>query len=197
MGNGRVWLFRFLVLALGALLVVTWFMPWWLCHVESNEAGTHDVIIHPYGLDGGGLEGYFALMPKGGAEVELPGFLIPLMWVYLGLVILALLIAMILKNRSLRLFGKEFNISRWLLGIVGLSYIAVCVIALLFAKSKVTAIGIPFTGQESGVNIGKFAMWDVYIDADSSLQIGYYLAYAAGGGLLLLALLRNKIIGNV
>ena len=144
--NGRIWLFRFLVLAAGALLVVTWFMPWWLCHVESAAAGIHDVIIHPYGLDGGGLEGYFELMPGGGKEVELPGFLIPLLWVYLGLVVLALILSIIFKDKNIRLLGKELNISRWLIGIVGFSYIVVLLIAFFFAKSKVDAMGIPFSG---------------------------------------------------
>lgn len=195
MGNGRAWLFRFLVLAIGALLVVTWFMPWWVCHVESNEAGIHDVAIHPYGLDPGGLEGYFSLMPKGGKEVEVPGFLPPLMWTYLGLVILALLLGILFKEKNIRLLGKELNISRWLIGIVGFSYIAVVVIAVVFTMSKLEPLGIPFSGTAM-VNIGKFAMWDIIFDAESSLKIGYWLACAVGPLLIILALLRNRIMGR-
>jgi hypothetical protein len=196
MGNGRVWLFRFLVLALGALLVVTWFMPWWTCYVEGEGVTASTVVIHPYGLDGGGLTGYFELMPEGGTEVEVPGILIAALWVYFGLAGAALLLGLIFNNKTLRLFGKELNISRWLVGIVGFSYILVAVIAYFFAKSKVDALGIPFSGEAFNVNLGKFAMWDIIINTDAGLRIGYFLTFVAGGGLLLLGLLRNKIVGN-
>jgi hypothetical protein len=196
MNKARVWLFSGLVIILAALLAYTFFQPWWLCHVESSAAGIHDVRVFPYGLDGGGLEGYFTLMPKGGAEVAMPSWFTPAMYVYLGLAVAALLVGAFFRNKNIKLFGKTLNLSRWLIGLVGFSFLAVCIIAVIMIKVRNEAMGLPFLGAKNGIDLGQFAMWHIILDAKSSLQIGFWIACAVGPLLMAVALLKNKIIGT-
>ncbi len=195
MSTTRVWLFRVLVLLAIGLLVFSWFQPWWLAHCVADVTGAHDVTVHPYGLDGGGLEGYFELMPEGGTEVAMPGWFAPLMWIYLGLVIAAVLIGIIFLRKNVTLFGRELNLSRWLIGIAGFSYLLVAVLAITVAYIRVGAMDLPFIGNE-WVNLGHFGMWTIELDVTASIPFGYWLAVAAGPLLMLLAIFRNKLIGS-
>jgi hypothetical protein len=195
MNTARVWLFRILVAIGAAGFVVSFFQPWWIAHTESTAAGIHDVIIHPYGLDGGGLEGYFKLLPGGGAEVAVPQWLIIMIWVFFGVALAALLLGIIFNKRTIPLFGKKLNISRWCVGLVGLVYIIVCVAAVLFAMPKVAALGIPFVGN-AWVHVGEFAMWKIELDATAWIPWGYWLAIGTGVYLIVIAILRNKIVGK-
>ena len=107
----------------------------------------------------------------------------------------ALLIAAFIRDRNIRVLGRELNLSRWIIGIVGFSYIVVPVLAAIITKMRVEAIGIQFLG-EAWANIGKLGLFDVILHANSSLQIGYWLACAVGPLLVILALLRNRIRGR-
>lgn len=195
MNTARVWIFRALVLIGIAAFAYSFFQPWWIAHTESSVAGIHDVIIHPYGLDGGGLEGYFALLPGGGAEVSVPAFLIIFIWVFFGVALAALLLGIIFNKGTIPLFGKRLNISRWAVGLVGIVYILVCVAAMLFAMPKVAALGMPFVGN-AWVHVGEFAMWKIELDVTAWIPFGYWLAIGTGVYLILIALLRNKIVGK-
>ncbi len=195
MNTARVWIFRALVLIGAAGFVYSFFQPWWIAHCESSVAGIHDVIVHPYGLDGGGLEGYFTLMPGGGVEVSVPTFLIIIIWVFFGAALAALALAMIFNKATLPILGKRLNISRWATGLVGLLYIIVAVAGMTFAYTKIAALGMPFVG-DAWVHIGEFAMWKIELDVNASLGIGLYVAGATGIYLLVIALLRNKIVGK-
>ena len=195
MNTARVWIFRALVLIGAAAFVYSFFAPWWIAHCESAVAGIHDVIVHPYGLDGGGLEGYFKLMPGGGAEVAVPGWLLTMIWIFFGAACAALLMALVFNKATLPLFGKRLNISRWAVGLVGLLYIVVCGAGMLFAYTKITALTLPFTGN-AWVNLGHFAMWNIELDVTAWIPFGYYLACGTGVFLLLLGIFRNKIVGK-
>ncbi len=196
MNKARVWLFSGLVIILAGLLAFTFFQPWWVCHVESSAAGIHDVTVYPYGLDGGGLEGYFKLMPEGGKEVAMPAWFTPAMYVYLGLALAALLVGAFLRNKNIKVFGRTINLSRWLILIVGISYIIVVIAAVVMVKVRNEAMGLPFLGAKVGIDLGQFAMWHIVLDATASLQIGFWLACAVGPLLVAVALLKNKIIGS-
>ncbi|MDD4924202.1 MAG: hypothetical protein PHF74_05140 [Dehalococcoidales bacterium] len=195
MNTARIWIFRALVLIGLGTFVYSFFQPWWIAETKSAVAGNHNVIIHPYGLDGGGLEGYFALLPGGGVEVAVPQFLIIVIWIFFGAAIAALLLGMIFNKASIPLFGKRLNISRWAVGLVGLVYIVVCVAAVLFAMPKIALLHIPFTGT-AFVYVGSFGMWSIELDVTAYIPFGYWLAIGTGVYLVVLAFLRNKIIGK-
>lgn len=195
MNTARVWIFRALVLIGAATFVISFFQPWWIAHTESSVAGIHDVVIHPYGLDAGGLEGYFTLLPGGGVEVAVPAFLIIIIWVFFGAALAAMLLGIIFNKATIPLFGKRLNISRWAVGLVGLIYIVVCIAAVLFAMPKIAALNIPFTGS-AFVHVGEFAMWKIELDVTAWIPFGYWLAIGTGVYLIAIALLRNKIVGK-
>ena len=195
MNTARVWIFRALVLVGAVAFVYSFFSPWWIAHCVSSAAGIHDVIVHPYGLDDGGLGGYFKLMPDGGAEVAVPVWLITLIWIFFGVACAALVMAIVFNKTTIPLFGKRLNISRWAVGLVGFVYIIVCIAGIVFAYSKVTALTLPFVGN-AWVNLGQFAMWSIELDVTSWIPFGYYLACGSGVFLLLLGIFRNKIVGE-
>jgi hypothetical protein len=197
MSNARLWLFRFLVLIGIAGLAVTWVLPWWTSYIEGNMFGTHTVAVHPTGLDGGGMEGYFAEMPQGGSEVAMPVWFTPAMWVFFGLLILALLAALWYSNRNKQvgLLGKKFNLSSLILSLGGVAYTFLVILAIVIAWVRVTALTIPFIG-ESYVNLGEYKLWYIEFVAHSNIRFAYWLALATGLFLVLLAFLRNKLVSR-
>jgi hypothetical protein len=186
MGNSRIWLFRGLVIIAIGLLLVSWFLPWWSAQIAAINV-TDPIVIHPWGLEMN-MAGMEYLMPT---NAEMPGWFAPIMWLYLGLAIAALLIGAWIKDKSICLLGRKLNLSRWLIGIVGFSYIIVVIAAVIVAAIRTGDFGINLLGK-TFVSMSHFAASNVY----SSLLFGYWLACAVGPLLILLALLRNKIVGK-
>ena len=87
------------------------------------------------------------------------------------------------------------NISRWAVGLVGLVYLIVTASGMFFAYTKIAALNMPFIG-EAWVHIGEFAMWKIELEVIASLGIGLYMAAATCIYLIVIALLRNKIVGK-
>ena len=98
MSNVRSWLFRGLIaIGIGGF-VIAWVMPWW--GVTIQALGHDDMVrIYPYGL-WNNLGGWGGFMGSAG---DMPWFFSPLMWLYFGLVIAALLFAIWQMNKSIRL----------------------------------------------------------------------------------------------
>ena len=196
MGNAKVWLFRFLVLVVIGLMLVSWFMPWW--SIEIYELGDDVVVIRPWGLEDNSESGY---QPSGDEEVlpvtlkgaDMPVWFAPAMWTYLGIVVAALLFSLFVKRKELKIWKIKSTLPSLIIGTVGFSYIVVVVLCVI-----VTAIR---TGDFYGVHL----MGYTYIDlghypyqsgAEAGMKLGYWLSCAVGPLLIVLALLRNKIIGN-
>lgn len=195
MNTARVWIFRALVLIGAGTFVYSFFAPWWIARCSSAVAGDGDVIVHPYGLDDGGFGGYFELMPGHGSEVAVPDWLIILIWVFFGAALLGLLLGIIFNKKTIPLFGKNLNISRWAVGLVGILYLLVAGAGMAFAYSKINALGLPFIGN-AWVDLGSFAMWKIELDVTAWIPFGYYLALGTGVYLLLLGIFRNLIVGK-
>ena len=107
----------------------------------------------------------------------------------LALVYIAVSVGLMLFSTWLR--GKN---GRWLLGGIGLSYIAYAAIAIFVVVANRTAdLGISLTGWSSTPHQNAV---EVTVSYFASLEMGYYLAYAAGGVCIALALLRNRIAGG-
>jgi hypothetical protein len=184
MNNRRIWIYRgFILIGIG-LLILSWFLNWWSLDIESFQK-IDAIIIHPYGL-----EDTSDLSKALG--VGLPPWFTPVVWIYFGLVIIALLAAAIFTNKDINLFGRKFNISRWLVGISGFSYVVVVIIAVIVAAIM--------TGDIDGLTLikryyismgGGMMSW-----VDGTLDFGYWLACGVGAFLIALSLLHNKIIGK-
>lgn len=187
----RILIFRVLVIVAAGLLLTSWFLPWWSCTLDTMPGIEDALVIHPYGLDAHQVSGLFHLMPEEGAEAEMPVWFTPVMWLYLGLCILGLLFAAWKMNKSIRLMGRNFNLSKLLIGIVGFSYIIIVVLAVIVAATRMAEFNMSFIGY-SFVSF----YWVVETGTNATLRFGYWLACGVGPLLIVLALLRNRIIGR-
>ena len=189
MSRFRVWLFRGLVIVAAGLMLLSWLKPWWICTADAIYMLNQGVIkIRPWGLEQN--LGSFASYITGS---EMPVWFAPFMWSYLGLCLVALLYALLIKDKAIRLLGRKFNLSQLIIGAVGISYIIVAATALVYAKIRTADFGVNFLGYTYFLvdpHAGGFA------DLNASLQWGYWLAYGVGLILIVLALLRNKILGK-
>jgi len=189
MSKIRVWIFRGLVGIAAGLMITSWLLPWWSCTIA--QIGFSPVAqIYPYGLwlNMEEIGGYLDYL-KG---AEMPAFFAPLIWAYLGLCIALLLSSLFVKEKTFNLGKFRFSLPKVLIGGVGLSYIIVAVLAVIIAAIRTGAyFQTPLQGQFT-INIG-----DPFVSsAFTSLEFGYWLACGVGPLLIVLALLRNKIIGK-
>ena len=184
--NARVWIFRFLVLAFGGLLVLSWFMPWWSINVF--EIGRNAVVIHPWGLETNLRPADYELIKSG----EMPSWFAPIMFTYLGIAIAGLIFGIIAKNKEFKLWKINFNLTGFVVGLVGFSYIVVVIIAVIMAAIR--------TGDFWGLKLIGYTYIDLgepmVSGAEAGLLIGYWLACSSGVLLLILGLLRRRIIGR-
>jgi hypothetical protein len=184
----RLWIFRILVLAATALVLVSWFMPWWSLDVEAISI-KNAVVIHPWALDNN-LGGYAYYL-----DVDMmPAFFEPFMWVVLVFAVVVLLSSLFVKDKSVKLLGRQFNLPGLMIGFIGIGYIIVVLAALIviFIRTREMA-GDSFVLQgQSFMSMGGFE--ESYVD--TRFGFGYWLACAMGPVLIVLALLRNKIIGQ-
>jgi hypothetical protein len=102
MGSARTWIYRVLVLIGVGLLLFTWFQPWWTAYIEALD--TTAINIYPYGLESFIPEEHLDWVA--GYDTAMPGWFTPFMWVYLGLVVLALLYSLFASSKKMIGFGK-------------------------------------------------------------------------------------------
>jgi hypothetical protein len=183
-------IFSILVLAVTALFFVSWYMPsWWGAYAVGIESDA--VRVHPYVLE--------VLMPAEyasswlhGADEAMPAWFTPFMWIYFGLCLAAIYFGIFLKEPKRITVGK-FNIalSQLLIGVVGISIVVVAIAcAGVISINLGQFYGPPLVG-ETRLAFGEYSSIVL-----TSFRAGYWMACAAGILLILLALLRNKIIGN-
>ena len=188
MSNARAWLFRGLVLAFGGLLVFSWFRPWWAVGIVEEE-GAQNVWLHPWGIEvTKEAKTYIDL-----TAAQMPGWFTPAMWVYLGIVIAALLFSLWAKDKELNIWKVRLTLPSLTIGVVGFSYIALLVTAVTVLRIKLADFGVPLTGRSITDYIDEI---EGYVNLITGLQFGYWLAIAAGTSLIVVALLRSKIIGK-
>lgn len=186
MNNTRVWIFRFLVLAVGALLVYSWFQPWW--HAIVEMVSDNAVVIHPWGLETNlqPEEEFFIL------GSDMPGWFASVMWIYLGIVVLALLSSLFVASKEIKLWKIRVTLPGLIIGLVGFTYIVVVTLAVVIAAIRTGDFYYMKLIGYTPIDLGG----EIQSSAIGELLLGYWLACAAGPLLILLALLRKKIIGN-
>jgi hypothetical protein len=184
MNTIRAWIYRLLVLMGTGFLVYTWFQTWWRCEISRINGW---IEIHPWGLEHNMQA--FAEYMRGADMSEFFG---TLMWIYLGVCVLAILVALFIKDKNIKILKRNFNLPSLIIGIAGLSYIIVVIVAVIFAAVRTGDFyGTKLIGV-TRINLGG----EMTGDATANLLTGYWLACAAGPIILLLALLRNKITGK-
>jgi hypothetical protein len=185
--SGRIWIFRFLVLVVAALLLYVWFNPWWSIDIEGF--GDDMVQIRPWGLEMNERMGGFAIFLKG---AQMPPWFGPAMWTFLGLCLLALLIGMFVKGINLGIGKIRMSLSQFLIGGVGLAFLAAGVVMAVYAAMRMKAMmDVPLVGT-GYIDLGDPLIANVY----TRLTPAYYLIYVVAVALLLLAIFRNKIAGE-
>lgn len=189
MDNVRPWIFRVLILIIAGFLIFTFIQPWWTAYIETLEINA--VEVYPYGMVSNIPVEYEYLVV--GYDQVMPGWFTPFMWAYMGLCVLALIFSLFVSSSKKVGFGKlKISLPNALIGIVGISYIVVIGAALLTISMNAANF---FDTQLIGrVFVSMGGTHSSYVTTD--LQTGFWLACIAGPLLIILALLRNKIIGN-
>lgn len=180
--NWRLWLFRILVAVAAILVLISFSMPWWTCTI--SEVPEPDAIrIYGWGLRHSLVE----LRPYI-EEDKTPYYQTVLAWFYIAISIGVIILSTWLRG----------NKGRWLLGGVGLIYIIyAAVAAFIVITGRWGDVGLELTGERFSLQgWNSIPMVFRSISLYSTLRFGYYLAYVAGGLCIILALLRNRIIGK-
>lgn len=187
MNNSKIWLFRILVLAGAAIMLASWFLPWWT--IDINDLGYDMVQIRPWGLVVDQRMGSFEVLIKG---ANMPEWFAPLMWAYLALCLIALLVSLFVRGSTFGVGTFKLHLSQILVGGVGVSYIIAGIVAVVYASMRLASFyNTPLQGTVY-VELGDA----MHTSAESRLLPGYYLIYAAGFLLLVTALLRDKLTGE-
>lgn len=171
----RFWLLQAFIGIVIALMIVSFIGPWWIAHIESspNLASVVNVTINLYqwGIPEGMQSEYYS------ADIT-PFYQIILARIFLGASIILTIFSFWLKGKKGRL----------LLGLIGISWIGYALGALYLISTRTEEYGISMQGT---INLDIFP-----VVVTSSLQSGYYIAYAAGFLCLVLAITRNRITGK-
>ncbi len=184
---GKLWTWRGGVVLGAAVMLVSWFLPWWNFDIE--ELGYDMVRIRPWGLDIDKRLGSFEILLKG---APMPAWFAPMMWALLVACLLALLVGMFIGGKELRIGKITIKLSQLLVGGVGGVFILVAVVAAVYAQMRMGSMfGAALVGRTS-VDLGG----ELHSFVETRLLPGYFLAYVAGLILLALGLLRNKITGE-
>jgi len=189
MTNLRAWIFRLLIIAGAGLMVYSFIIPWW--GIWIWELGPENVVeIYPYGLwldyDTIGVYSHWV------DNAPMPAYFAPLMWAYLGICIVALLFALWKGNKEIKITRFRFNLAKLIIGLVGFSYIFVAVLAVIVAAIRT---GDYFDVHLIGYNEIKLGGFE-QSGAEANLLLGYWLSLGTGLFFMVMALLRNKIIGK-
>jgi hypothetical protein len=128
----------------------------------------------------------------------MPAFFALLMWAYLGISVVLLLSSLLVGEKAFSLGRLRLPLPQLMIGGVGFVHLVFAAVTAIMITMKlgqfdagVPVPPIPLQGTVY-LNLG-----DIYASpATSSLRLGYWLAWATGALLIVLALLRNKIIGR-
>lgn len=182
----KKWEFRLLLIVAIALMLVSWFMPWWSINVY--EIGKDAAVIHPWGLETNLRESEANLIKS----ANMPSWFAPMMFGYLAIVIGVLVYSLFAKRKDFKVANFNIIIPNMLIAAAGLSYVVVVVTAVVYAAIRTSE----FFG---GVNLIGYTYIDFgepyYSGADAGLLPGYWLACVVGPTLIALGLLRSKILG--
>jgi len=171
----KTWVFRGLVVAAVILMAVSYFGGWWWRGIIDPAGPAEGVWIYPnafvFDLEGMSLQ-YIA-------DVDIPGFIDWVPWVYVALAGLAI---------AYSLWKIRNKASRWLIGLVGLSYVAYAAFFIFYANMRMGEYDIPLLGKAQVIG----NPINVYVTGVISWE--YYLACAVGFIFIAISLFYNRIL---
>jgi hypothetical protein len=185
-GGLRPWLFRFLTLVGAGIMLYSWYSPWWGARI-SDLTGNDHMLMRPWGVEVMAAE---IRTYANRALYAMPAFFPALMWTYLGVCMLALAVSLFVERRF-PLGRFSVSLPGVLIGLVGLSYVIAAATAFAIAQIRAGAGGVEFVGSSIVPN----PMTGGSTRFTGALKPGYWMAFGAGTFLIVLALLRNRIIG--
>ena len=175
----RVWLFHGLVVITAILMLVSFTLPWWTAYISAASKLGDSIRIYGYGLRHSLVQLRIYVQAD-----ETPFYQNVLAWVYMAVSIGLILFSMRLTGRRVKL----------LLGGIGLIYIVYVSIAVFVVIANRTGeFGISLQGWSTLDAANKIP---APTSVHSSLRLGYYLAYIAGGMCIALSLFRDIMTGK-
>jgi len=179
-GGAGAWIFRVLLVAATALMIYSWFQPWWIADIAVIQ-GTDDLVLHPWGIDAVGP----VRMASDPALYEMPGFFEPFVWTYFGVAMLALLASLFL-NKRVSLGPVKLPLAATLIILVGLSYLFTVGMAYWIGDMRASAMDMNFIGRSQYTDPTSHRK----VRMDSDLRDGYWYALYSGLALVGLGLVR-------
>lgn len=185
-GGTGVWIFRILLVAAAAFFVYTFFAPWWSAKLAALPGEDH-LVLHPWGVE------VTAQVRASGNDAlyAMPWFFEPFIWVYFAACLLALAASLVL-NRQISIGRIRLPLATVLIGLVAVSYLAAAGIAYGVGELRADWAGANFIGKSTVTDGGTGNKTKMVSD----LEIGYWLALAAGSALLALSVLRRLFVGK-
>jgi hypothetical protein len=171
--NWKIWLYRLSVIVVCGLMLVSFLMPWWTTRISGTS---NYICIYGYGLRHNlqDLRNYIL-------SDETPISQIVLAWTYMTISISLIILSLWLKG----------NAGKWLMGVIGLIYLVYALLAIfVVVTGRLEELGLTLRGWSSFK--GEEGAGDLY----SSLRFGLYLAYITGTLCIILAMLRDIIMGK-
>lgn len=179
-GGAGAWIFRVLLLAATAVMVYSFFMPWWIADIAVIQ-GTDDLVLHPWGIEAVGQ----VRMGADPALYEMPVFFAPFVWFYFGVAMLAVLVSMFV-NMTISLGPIKLPLAAVLIILVGLSYLVAVGLAYFIGDMRATGMDMKFIGRSEYTDPTSHRK----VRMESDLQVGFWYALYAGIALVGLGLTR-------
>ena len=181
-----VWIFRILLVAGAAFMLYSWFQPWWSGNFVVIP-GDNDMVLHPWGVEA--VAQVRTNVDESLFSMPFPQVFAGFMWVYLAVCMLGL-VATFFVTKRFRVGPIPVSVPVLIILLVGISYAAAAGIAYEIGTLKAAASGAKFIGNSSVLEPATGAK----VRMTSQLEIGFWLAVAAGGFLTLLGLVRPLFV---
>ena len=179
-GGAGTWIFRVLLVAATAVMVYSWFQPWWSADVAVIQ-GTDDLVLHPWGIEAVGE----VRMGADPALYQMPFFFAPMVWIYFGVAMLAIVFSLF-SNVKISLGRIRLPLAAVLIVLVGLSYLVAVGLAYWIGDMRADAMDMKFIGRSQYTDPTSHRK----VQMRSDLRDGYWYALYAGIALVILGLTR-------
>ena len=181
------WIFGGVTLVALALILYTWYQPWWVAYIE--ELKQNGVMIYPHAMN---ILGTLRDYPQWIVGAEMPVWFWPAMWIYLLICVFSLLASFLFKNEYFMWGKKKVYMDQFLVGLIGFGYIVFVIVFPLVISIKAPQFGgVKLQGHV-------FISMDEHTESfvNTALQPSYWIACFIGPVLMLMAFFRNKILGK-